>query len=80
MIKRPLGLTFCEASIAFNRSYCSKFEVDLNHIQLGKSKTRSSSLTLATIMEISELFINNQFLYPEIEKKYGSDLFLSIFL
>jgi hypothetical protein len=25
-------------------------------------------------MEISELFINNQFLYPESETKYGSDL------
>lgn len=74
MIKRPLGLIFCETNLIFNYSYYLKLEVDLDHIQLGKSKTRSSSLTLATVMEIAELFINNQLLYPESEAKYGSDI------
>lgn len=73
VIKRPAGLIFCETSLIFNYGHYLKLEIDLDHIQLGKSKTRSASLTLATVMEISELFINNEFLYPESEAKYGSD-------
>ena len=73
MIKRPLGLVFCETSLVFNCSYYLKLEIDIDHIQLGKNKKRLSALTLAAVVELSELFINNQFFYPEGEARYGSD-------
>lgn len=74
MINRPVGLIFCETSLVFNFSYYLKFEIDLDHVKTGKGKTRLSDMSLATIVEISEKFINNQLLIPDTEKKYGNEI------
>ena len=73
VINRPAGLVFCEVSLIFNLSHYLKFEIDLDHINLGKKKMRIADLSLATVVEIAEKFINNQLLVPEAEKEYEAD-------
>lgn len=70
LIKRPKNLVYCEVDVEFNSDYFLALEIDLDHVNFGKKKARTSNITALEVIEITTSLIMNKFLIPDDSKSF----------
>lgn len=71
MIPRPSGLKERFVEIVFNDQLYTTLEIDLEHINLGKCRTRNSDFTITEVVNIAVCFLHNASLEMSDERCFG---------
>ena len=71
MVPRPLGLTSRFVEITFNNRVFNFLEIDLEHINKGKSQNRKTDLAVSEVVLIVQFFINDAELEANDVKYFG---------
>ena len=72
-IVRPKSLEIIDVEIEFNFVSYRKIEIDLHHINRGKSLTRESTFSLFEIVNLVKIFLEGKILKPDNQRMYGDE-------
>jgi hypothetical protein len=75
VIIRPEGLKEVGAKIFFNLRFFSQLEIDLEHVNQGKTGLRATKYQIDDIARIVHALLDEKILAVSKEKKYGDEIF-----
>lgn len=74
ILKRPQGLKRVEWNIEFNNNHFEALEIDLEHVNKGKQKTRQTYYDEKDVLFIFDKLVNNSLLHPVDKRKFKNEI------